>query len=84
MGCYHVNCGDIDKVWLPFEVNGEAKGLRPHPYCIHCGVVKNQSSKRLWDIGDYMNVLASINKHITKLTKVQLRLIDMVGQLFIS
>jgi hypothetical protein len=75
MGCTHESCGNIDKVWLPYEVNNELKGLKPHPFCVHCGAVKNISQEKLRNIGFYMNVLAQIDKRITRITKSQMRLI---------
>ncbi len=77
MSCNHESCGSIEKVWLPFVVNGQTKGLKSHSYCIHCGVIKNLSYEKLRDIGYYMNVLSKINKHVIKISKVQLRLIAL-------
>jgi len=68
--CKHESCGAAEKVWLPYEFEGRGKGLKPHPYCIHCGVVKNISPDRAKTLGYYVNVLAK-----KPITKVQMRLI---------
>ena len=44
--------------------------MQPHSYCIHCGVVKEISSKKAKRMGYYMNILARLG-----ITKVQIRLI---------
>jgi hypothetical protein len=75
MGCSHESCGNLDKVWLPFMVNNQLNGLKPHPFCVHCGVIKNISQEKLRNVGFYMNVLARIDKHIARITKSQMRLI---------
>ncbi|MBW6519361.1 MAG: hypothetical protein K0A89_12800 [ANME-2 cluster archaeon] len=75
MGCIHESCGGVDKVWLPYKIHNELKGLKPHPFCIHCGAIKNISQERLRTVGFYMNVLARIDTQISKITKVQMRLI---------
>jgi len=68
--CKHESCGVAEKVWLPYEFEGRSKGLKPHPYCIHCGVVKNTSPDRAKKLGYYVNELAK-----KPITKVQMRLI---------
>ncbi|MEA2033248.1 MAG: hypothetical protein U9N41_06660 [Euryarchaeota archaeon] len=68
--CKHESCGATEKVWLPYEFEGRSKGLKPHPYCIHCGVVKNISRDRAKPMGYYVNELAK-----KPITKVQMRLI---------
>jgi len=68
--CKHESCGAAEKVWLPYEIEGRSKGLKPHPYCIHCGVVKNISRDRAKPLGYYVNELAK-----KPITKVQMRLI---------
>ena len=68
--CKHESCGAVERVWLPYESEGRNRGLKPHPYCIHCGVVKNISSDRAKPMGYYMNILAKM-----PITKVQMRLI---------
>jgi len=75
MGCTHKSCGNIDKVWLPVKLNNELKGLKPHPFCVHCGAIKNISQEKLRNVGFYMNVLARIDTNVTRITKSQMRLI---------
>jgi len=68
--CKHKSCGATEKVWLPYEFDDRGRGLRPHSYCIHCGVVQNVSSDRAKSMGYYTNILAKMS-----ITKVQMRLI---------
>lgn len=70
MSCNHELCGNIQKVWLPYEVRGHLKGLKSHPFCLHCGAVKNISSDRARPLGYYMNILSHLG-----ITNVQIRLI---------
>ena len=70
--CKHECCGAAEKVWLPYELEGRSRGLKPHSYCIHCGVVRNISADRAKPMGYYMNILARLG--ITNL-EVQIRLI---------
>lgn len=70
MSCEHKICGNIQKVWLPYELRGYAKGLISHPYCLECGAVKNISSDRAKPLGYFMNILSHL-----PVTKVQTRLI---------
>ena len=68
--CKHESCGAAEKVWLPYEYVGRSRGLKPHSYCIRCGVVKNISSDKAKPMGYYTNRLARM-----PITKVQIRLI---------
>jgi hypothetical protein len=69
--CNHKCCGTAEKVWLPYEFEGRSRGLKPHSYCIYCGVVKDISSKKKAKrMGYYTNILARLG-----ITKVQIRLI---------
>ncbi len=70
MSCNHKICGNTQKIWLPYGVRGHIKGLKPHPYCLLCGSVKDISSDRAKSLGYYMNILANL-----PLKKVQIRLI---------
>ena len=69
--CEHESCGAAEKVWLPYEYEEKSRGLKPHSYCIHCGIVKNISSDRAKPMGYYTNRLA----RMPMITKVQIRLI---------
>ncbi len=66
----HESCGVTENIWLPYRYDERSRGLKPHPYCIHCGMVKNISSDRAKPMGYYTNMLARMS-----ITKVQLRLI---------
>jgi len=68
--CKHKSCGAAEKVWLSYEFEGRSRGLKPHSYCIHCGVIKNISSDRAKPLGYYTNILARM-----PITKIQMRLI---------
>lgn len=75
--CLHRDCGNKERVWLPYEVRGLYKGLRAHSYCTDCGTVKNISPDRAKDIGYFINILSNIGKRLEnkKITQVQMRLI---------
>ena len=70
----HECCGAAEKVWLPYELEGRSRGLKPHSYCILCGAVEKMSSKskskKAKRMADYTNILARLG-----ITKVQIRLI---------
>ena len=66
----HESCGVTENIWLPYKYEGRSRGLKPHPYCIHCGMVKNISTDRAKPMGYYTNMLARMS-----ITKVQMRLI---------
>jgi len=73
-GCEHKISGSKEKIWLPYYFEGRERGLKPHPYCIECGLIKNLSTERLHSIGFFMNSLAELGKRY-KISKVQTRLI---------
>ena len=72
--CEHKISGSKEKVWLPYYFEGRDRGLKPHPYCTECGLIKNLSSERLHSIGFFMNAVAELGKRY-KITQVQIRLI---------
>jgi len=74
--CQHQNCGGREKIWMPYSFRDRNRGLKPHPYCIHCGQVKNLSSERPRDVGYYLNLVASLGLRY-KIAKVQMRLIAL-------
>jgi len=78
-GCTHRSCGTKEKVWMPYIYEGRARGLKPHPYCAECGLVKNLSSERPHQIGYFINVIAQLGQHY-KITKVQVRLLVLEMQ----
>lgn len=75
-GCEHKVSGSKEKVWLPYYYEGRERGLKPHPYCIECGLIKNLSSERPHSVGFFMNIVAEMAKHY-KITQVQTRLIAL-------
>src|SRR3989304_5719732 len=74
MKCEHQSCGGKEKVWLPHISREEDHGLRSHPYCIHCGAIKNISSDKPRKIGHYLNVLSEIRKNF-RISDAQISLI---------
>lgn len=74
MSCEHNVCGSTEKVWLPYYYDGRERGLKPHPYCIDCGLIKNLSSDRPHAIGYYMNILSELGK-LYKIAQIQTRLV---------
>lgn len=74
--CEHKSCGNVEKVWLPYVFMGRECGLKPHPYCAECGVVKNLSSERPRGIGFYVNVIVALSKSY-RIAQVQMRLISL-------
>jgi hypothetical protein len=75
-GCEHKNCGSSEKVWLPYIFEGRDRGLKPHPFCADCGLVKNLSSQRPRDLGYYMNIVGELGKRF-RITQIQTRLIAL-------
>jgi hypothetical protein len=73
-GCEHVSCGSKEKIWLPYVFRGRERGLKPHRYCVKCGLVKRSSADKPRDIGYYMNVLGMLYSE-QRIAKVQIRLI---------
>lgn len=64
MKCDHVDCGNIEKVWLPYSIREHPVVLRSHPYCIHCGMVKNIGSDRAVGSGYFINALSQMEKNL--------------------
>ena len=74
--CDHEDCGNIEKIWLPFMLKEAEKGLKSHPFCIHCGMVKNIGSDKARSTGYYLNILARMEKSLkTPGAKVRMRLV---------
>jgi hypothetical protein len=74
--CEHKLSGSKEKVWMPYFSDGRERGLKPHPYCIECGLIKNLSSDRPHSLGFFMNVISELGQHY-KIAKVQIRLIAL-------
>ena len=62
--CEHKECGSKEKVWLEFQVKENLQGLKLHPYCIRCGMVRNVGSDKAKGSGYYINVLSDMEKHL--------------------
>jgi hypothetical protein len=75
-GCEHKISGNKEKVWLPYYYEGRDRGLKPHPYCMECGLIKNLSSEKPRGLGFFMNVIAALGKR-HKIAQVQIRLIAL-------
>ena len=73
MVCEHKR--NVEKVWLPFKYQGRHRGLKPHPYCSKCGLVKNISSERPMPVWHYLNILTKLSEAYS-LSRVQIRLIS--------
>ncbi|MGD0951595.1 MAG: hypothetical protein ABR985_04250 [Methanotrichaceae archaeon] len=78
-GCVHKDCGTGEKVWMPYFFKGRVRGLKPHPYCSECGLVKNLSSERPRQIGYFINLISELGKQY-KIAKVQVRLMVLEMQ----
>lgn len=64
MKCDHVECGSADKVWTPLLIKDNPKGLKPHSYCIKCGIFKNIGSDKAKGLGYFINVISQIEKSL--------------------
>ena len=72
--CEHKISGSIEKIWLTYCFEGRELGLKPHPYCIECGLIRSLSSEKPLSIGYFMNVIAQMGiRH--KIAQIQTRLI---------
>ena len=73
-GCEHKRSGSREKIWLPYYFEGRIRGLKPHPYCTECGLVKNLSSDKPRSICYFMNLIADLGER-HKIAKIKIRLI---------
>ncbi|HEY9204663.1 MAG TPA: hypothetical protein VIO58_01985 [Candidatus Methanoperedens sp.] len=64
MKCEHLDCGNTEKVWLPYMVREHPKGLKSHPFCTRCGMVKNIGSDRAIGRGYFINAISRMEKHL--------------------
>ncbi len=64
MKCDHIECATIEKVWLPYIVKEQLKGLKAHPYCTRCGMIKNIGPDRAKGKGYFINVISRIEDHL--------------------
>ncbi|MDY6930937.1 MAG: hypothetical protein SVJ22_03350 [Halobacteriota archaeon] len=75
MTCNHKDCNPVDNDWLEYVLEGKEHDLRSHPYCIYCGLIKNLTDGKAKRLGHYTNVLSNMSDALSRLTKVQMRLI---------
>jgi hypothetical protein len=73
MICSHESCSREEKILLPVE-NKRGSEISLHPWCVHCGLVKNISDDRPKEPGYWMNVLSKISHHFS-IVQCQKRLI---------
>ncbi len=79
-GHEHRECGARERLWLPKEYDEAASSSR-HPFCIHCGTIKNLAPPRGRPLGYYLNGVAHLKEHLAhsavygKLAQVQSHLI---------
>ncbi len=73
MACEHKSYGEV--AWLPFKYRGMDRGLKQHPVCSECGLVKSVSSDRPKSIGHFINILNQLSVSYS-LSRVQIRLIS--------
>ena len=73
--CDHESCGREQYVWFPTNSSLHAE-VRKHPWCKHCGVLKNISDDQPKKMGYWTNILARIRSEF-QLTHVQTRLISV-------
>lgn len=74
--CEHVSCGSKEKVWMPYYYQGRERGLKPHPYCAECGLIKNLSSEKPRKIGFYVNIITSLKEDF-RMAQAQIRLMAL-------
>ena len=72
ISCNHDSCGREKRVWLPTVDSLSEIAL--HPWCKHCGLVKNISDDRAHRLGYWMNILSQVANHFS-LKEVQKHLI---------
>lgn len=73
MACEHKSQGET--VWLNAEYRGLHIGLKKHPFCSKCGLIKSVSSEGAKPLGYYLNLLGSLSRAYS-LKQVQIRLIS--------
>ena len=73
VSCSHKSCGREKQVWLP-TIDYLGSEVNLHPWCIHCGVVKNISDDKAHKLGYWTNILSKIS-YLYSIKKVQKRII---------
>ena len=72
--CSHKSCGLENRVWLHTS-DGFRTEIALHPWCIHCGLVKNISDDKARKLGYWINILSIISERFS-LKQVQKRIIS--------
>ena len=75
MSCSHESCNHEENIWLPRE-NNLGSDVALHPWCLHCGLVKNISDDRPKKIGYWMNILSKLSYRFS-IPQCQRRLIAL-------
>lgn len=73
ISCNHENCGWEKRIWIPSRERLTYEAIL-HPWCKHCGVIKNISDDQPKKLGYWMNILSRTADHFS-LKQVQKRLI---------
>jgi len=60
--CEHKISGSREKLWMPYCFEGRERGLKPHPYCTECGLIKSLSSEKPRSLGYFMNLIAALGR----------------------
>ena len=71
--CLHSGCDRKNRLWLPTN-DFYGGDIKLHPWCIHCGVIKNISDDTAHRLGYWINILSKISDRFS-LKQVQKRLI---------
>ena len=71
--CNHESCGVERRIWVPIDNNLKGE-IRLHPWCVHCGLVKNISDDQPYKLGYWMNLLSQLSSRYN-IKQVQKRLI---------
>ena len=61
----HTDCGSRDRLWLAREPRSESTAA-PHPFCIHCGTVKDLTLPRAKPLGYYLSGVAHLAEHLER------------------
>lgn len=57
--CLHKSCGREERVWYLTDTNSYSD-VEQHPWCVHCGIIKNITDDRPHKIGYWMGKLGAI------------------------
>ena len=74
--CLHESCSRENNMWLPLPKDDQYRtDLKLHPWCKHCGLVKNISDDRPHELGYWTNILSRIGNRFY-LKQIQKRMIS--------